>query len=113
VYDRWANVHLGHEEDCVARFSHFLTTAFGAPLRLDGLLWIAATFKVGSRSSRWYRDVTGDALIELLNTAMNQNGRELAANPSPRQALIEIAADLASHNLPTALALQERIKLLR
>lgn len=113
VYDRWAKVHLGQDEDCVARFSNFLTTAFGAPLRLDGLRWIAATFRGGLRSSRWCRNETGDALIELLNIAINQNGRELAADASPRQALIEVAAGLASHNLPTALALQERIKLLR
>jgi hypothetical protein len=97
----------------VARFSSFLTTPFGAPLRLDGLRWIAAAFNKGLRASRWYRDGTGDALIELLNAAINQNGRELTADLSARQALVEIAGDLASNNIPTALALQERIKLLR
>lgn len=113
VYERWAKVHLGHDENCVARFSNFLVTAFGAPLRLDGLRWIAMALKGGERSSRWYRDGTGDALIELVNTGLNQNGRDLTADQSARQALIEIAGILASHNIPTALALQERIKLLR
>ena len=98
---------------CVARFSNFLTTPFGAPLRLDGLRWIAAAFSEGPRISRWYRDRTRDVLIELLNTAINQNGRELRGDASARQALFEIAGELARNNVPAALALQERIKNLR
>ena len=113
VYKRWAERHLGRDEECVARFCNFLTTEFGAPLRLHGLRWIAAMFNGITRSDRWYRERTGDALIELLNTSLNQNSKELANNSEARQALVEIAADLTARNIPTALALQERIKLLR
>lgn len=113
VYERWAASHLGQDEECVSRFCYFLASAFGAPLRLDGLRWIAAMFKLSTRSGKWYRDRTGDALIELLNTSLNQNASELAKDTAARQALVELAADLADRGLPTALALQERIKLLR
>jgi hypothetical protein len=87
-----------------------LATAFGSPLWLDEVCWFAAAFKDGSRSSLWHRDGTGNALIELLDTAINQNGRELRAEPSARQALVGIAGILVTRNIPTALALQERIR---
>jgi hypothetical protein len=113
VYERWADAHLGRDEDCVMRFCHFLTTEFGAPLRLDGLRWIAAVLKANKPSIYWHRNGTGDALIELLNTSLNQNARALADDGKTRQALLEIAAALAARNTPAALGLQERIKMLR
>ncbi len=113
VYERWAELHLGRDEECVTRLCYFLTKNFGAPLRLDGLRWIAATLKASNPSSRWHRGGTGDALIELVNTSLNQNAQELANDSRSRQALVEISAALAARNIPTALALQERIKLLR
>jgi hypothetical protein len=36
VYERWAVTHLARDEECVTRFCQFLTTNFGAPLRLAG-----------------------------------------------------------------------------
>ncbi|MDW3224176.1 MAG: hypothetical protein R8G34_15065 [Paracoccaceae bacterium] len=112
VYERWAKNHLIHDEDCVSRFCNFLTTPFGAPLRRDGLRWIAAAFKQGSPSTRWFRDRTDDALVELLNTSIYEEDRELATDASARLALVEIAGLLAQRNNPAAMALQERIKLL-
>ena len=111
VYARWAKNHLARDEDCVARFAHFLVTEFGAPLRLDGLRWIAATLKQGANS--WYRERSGNALVELVNVSLAQSARELTNQSDARQALVEIAAGLAARNVPAALALQERIKLLR
>jgi hypothetical protein len=113
VYERWAELHLGRDEECVTRFCYFLTTEFGTSLRLDGLRWIAAMLKARSPSGYWYRDGTGDALIELVNTSLNQDAQALVNDSQARQALVEIAAALAARNLPAALALQERIKLLR
>lgn len=113
VYERWAELHLGRDEECVTRFCYFLTKNFGAPLRLYGLRWIAAMLKAPNSSSRWYRGGTDDALIEFVNTSLNQNAQDLAKDCQARQALVEIAAALAARNIPTALALQERIKLLR
>lgn len=113
VYERWAPTHLARDEDCVVRFSYFLTTSFGAPLRLDGLRWIAAVLKAKTPSDHWFRDGTGNALIELAAAAMSSDPQALSKDASTRQAVVEIAAALAAKNIPAALALQERIKLLR
>lgn len=112
-YERWAATHLARDEECVTRFCHFLTTKFGAPLRLDGLRWLAAMLKGREPSSRWYRDGTSDALVELVAAALSSDAQALSQDAQARQALIEIAAALAALNIPTALALQERIKQLR
>ena len=53
VYERWAQSHLGPEEECVTRFSRFLTTTFGGPLCLDGLRWIAAVLRANHPASHW------------------------------------------------------------
>ena len=113
VYDRWAATHLAHDEECVTRFCHFLTTNFGAPLRLDGLRWLAAMLKERGPSGRWYREGTGDALVDLVATALSSDAQALPQDAQARQALVEIAAALAAKNIATALALQERIKQLR
>ncbi len=113
LYKRWAAAHLARDEECVTRFCHFLTTNFGAPLRLDGLLWVAAVLKEHEHSGRWYRESTGDALVELVATALNSDAQTLSQHVQSRQALVEIAAALAAVNIPTALTLQERIKQLR
>lgn len=113
LYNRWAAVHLARDEDCVIRFCHFLMTEFGSPLRLDGLRWLAAMLKECDPPNRWYRDVTDQALVELVATAVSVDAHALSQNVHARQALVDIAAALAALNLPIALALQERIKELR
>jgi hypothetical protein len=113
VYERWAAAHLTQYEDCVTRFCNFLATNFGAPLRLDGLRWLAAMMKGRETSRRWYREGTGDALVDLAAAALSSDAQALSQNAPAREALVEIAAALAAINIPAALALQERIKQLR
>jgi hypothetical protein len=113
VYERWAAAHLTHDDECVTRFCHFITTNFGAPLRLDGLRWLAAMLKKRWPSGRWYPEGTGDALVEVVAGALSSDVQALTQDAQARQALVEIAAALAAKNIPTALALQERIKMLR
>ena len=113
VYQRWAQAHLGRNEECVTRFSHFLTTTFGGPLCLDGLRWIAAVLKPNNPSSHWHRESTGNALVELVTTALGADPHALSKDAKALQALVEVTAALAAKNIPGALALQERIKLLR
>lgn len=112
VYERWAVLHLSRDEECVSRFCHFLTTNFGTLLRLDGLRWLATMLNEGETSDRWYREDTGEALVELLVSALSEP-KLLSQNVQARQAMLEIAAALTAKNVPTALALQERIKQLR
>ncbi len=109
LYETWSVVHLSRDEECVTRFCYFLTKAFGAPLRLDGLRWLSAMLKVDG----WYRDGTGEALADLVATSLSSDAKALSTDVQARQALVEIAAALAAKNVATALALQERIKLLR
>ncbi len=113
LYKRWAAAHLAHYEECVTRFCHFLTTEFGAPLRLDGLCWLAAMLKKGEPSRSWYREGTRDALVHLAASTLSSDSLVLSQHVQARQALVEIAAALAAMNIPAALALQERIKQLR
>lgn len=113
VYERWAAEHLARDEECLKRFCHFLTTTFGTPLRLDGLRWVAEMLKACDLSRPWYRDGTSEALIDLVAVALKSDAAALSQHAQSRQALIEIAAALATMNIPTALALQERIKHLR
>lgn len=113
VYERWAATHLAHDEECVRRFCQFLTTNFGAPLRLDGLRWLAAMLEEREPSGRWYREGTGDKLVGLVVSALSSDTQALLQDAPARQALVEITAALAAKNIPTALALQERIKQLR
>ena len=113
VYERWAAAHLASDEECVTRFCHFLTTSFGNPLRLDGLRWLAAMLKERKPSGHWYREKTGDALLELVATALISDAQALSQDVQARQALVEISAALAAKRIPSALTLHERIKLLR
>ncbi len=113
AYEGWAKLHLARDEECVTRFSYFLATECGAPLRLAGLQWIAEMLKVNNPSGGWYRDGTGDALIQLVNTSLGLNAQALAEDSQARQALLDIVAALATKNTPPVLALQERIKKLR
>lgn len=113
IYERWAKSHLHRDEECVTRFSHFLTTTFGGPLRLDGLRWIAAMLNAKNQKDHWYREETGDALVELVAATLGLDSKALSKDSEARQALVEVGAALAAKNIPAALALQERIKLLR
>ena len=113
VYERWATAHLARDEECVTSFCRFLTTIFGAPLRLDGVRWLAAMLKVREPLSRWYREGASEALVELVAEALSSDAQTLSQHAQARQALVEIAAALAAMNIPAALALQERIKQLR
>src|SRR3546814_2960140 len=90
-YERWAAAHLARDEEGVTRFCHFLTTKFGAPLRLDGLRWLAAMLKERHPSSRWYREGTGHALVELVAAALSSDAQALSQDAQARQAPVEIA----------------------
>ncbi|WP_395022863.1 hypothetical protein [Dongia sp.] len=110
LYERWAEGHLGHDDDCFVRFNRFLTADAGAPLRLAGLCWISSRLKQSERPTRWWRNGLPDSLVELLDTTINKDRRALAGDPPARQAVLDIAAIMVSANIPSALPLQERIK---
>jgi hypothetical protein len=112
LYHRWAVGYLTRDE-CATRFCHFLITEFGAPLRIEGLCWLAATLNESKLSSRWFRDDASDAMAELVAAALSSDAHALSQHTRARQALIDITAALAGMKIPVALVLQERIKQLR
>jgi hypothetical protein len=52
---------------------------------------------------RWYREGTGDALVELVAAALSSDAMALSRDVQARQALVEITAALAAKNIPNAL----------
>lgn len=114
LYQRWAQRNLQVDEDNVAALSRFLTSEAGAALRLYGLKWLAACFRNARREQYW-RDQggTGEALVNLLDTTLQENMRVISADQECLDALVALVAQLVTRQVPAALALQERIKYLK
>lgn len=113
LYEQWTVAHVGADEENIAAFAYFLTKDLGAPLRMDGLKWLAAALEAKARTFRWDQDGSGEAMIGLLDTTLTKNATDLSRDAEARTALVRLAAELASKHVPAALALQERIKGLR
>ena len=113
IYKAWADAHLPREEENIAEFSYFLANDAGAPLRIDGIQWIAGALRDEASTRRWRRNGTGDSLVSLLDTTLTKDTAELSKNREAREAVLAIAAYLAARHVDAALTLQERIKLLR
>lgn len=110
LYEQWAKAHVVVEEENIAAFANFLTTELGAPLRINGLKWLSASVETASRKIRWGENAAGDAMIRLLDAALMTNAAELSRDTDARTALVKLAAELASRQVSSALALQERIR---
>ena len=113
LYERWALAHVAVEDENVAAFCHFLTSDIGAPIRIDGLKWLAVALEAKQGKSRWDRDGAGDAMVGLLDASLTKNASDLTKDEAARSALVKLAAELAARHVTAALALQERIKALR
>jgi hypothetical protein len=113
IYEAWADAHLLREEENIAEFSYFLASAAGAPLRIDGISWIAGALRDEASMRRWRRNGTGDSLVSLLNIMLTEDTAELSKNREAREAVLATAAYLAARHVDAALMLQERIKQLR
>lgn len=110
LYKAWAEKRLAGDEDNLAGLCNFLSTKAGAPLRLDGLVWVARALRSDVEGRRWYRDRTSTAFMELLTTVLTENAATAIAAPETRQALIDLTSLAVSRQLPAALALQDRLK---
>ena len=112
LYRAWALRRLPGDEDNLAALCNFLSTKAGAPLRLEGLIWIAGTLPGDTEGRRWYRDRTSAAFVELLSTVLTEDGMAAVAQAETRQALIDLVGLAVSKQLSAALALQDRLKAL-
>ena len=80
LYHRWARANLQWDQDNVAAFSHFLASKVGAALRIEGMKWLATSFKEATREQDWrYQRGAGDALVDLLDTTLQENASVLRA----------------------------------
>ena len=113
VYKAWADAHLAREEENITAFANFLASDAGAPLRIDGIRWIAGALRDEASTRRWRRGGAGDSLVTLLDTTLTKDPAELSKNKEAREAVLTIAANLVARRVDAALTLQERIKLLR
>lgn len=114
LYALWAEKYLSRDEENLGRLCHFLQSDAGASLRIDGLSWASqAVLGEETRTARWYRDKTGNALVEFLDVLVTQDAAIISTNPSLRGTVVQLAAHLAAKQTPAALALQERISRLR
>lgn len=110
LYEAWASERLHRVEENLTRFSAFLVTKFGAPLRTEGLVWISEAMAKHTSMRSWYRDDVPNSLVELVGTALSEDESTLSRNEDMRSALMSITATLVEKNIPAAFSLQERIK---
>jgi hypothetical protein len=110
LYRAWAEKRLPGDEDNLAGFCNFLSTRAGAPLRLEGVVWIANALRGDCGARTWYRDRTSSAFVELLSTIIVGDGVAAVAARETKQALIDLTGLAVSRQLSAALALQDRLK---
>jgi hypothetical protein len=94
----------------VAGLCGLLASEAGAPIRIDGLMWLAPTLDPKSPTVCWHRERMGNSLVELLDTIVAHDSAKIAANTDAREVLIKLAAQFVSRQVPAAVALQERIR---
>lgn len=109
-YRRWARDAMPADDDDVATFCYFLTTAAGPALRLEGVVWIAAAL---AKTDTFRRAATGNNVAEAIDTILTHHAAELVAQPAARNAMIDVVARLVRAQVATAMGLQRRIAALR
>jgi hypothetical protein len=110
LYETWAKRRLTDNEDNLAGFCGFLSTAAGKSLRMDGLRWIDEAMKADTDVGKWYRKETSDAFMSFLDVLVSEHVTELSKDEPARQALLDLVAHAVSLQLTAAQALQERIR---
>ncbi len=110
LYAAWAVRYLTRDEDNITAYAYFLTRSVAIQLRGDGIRQIAQALvtRTHHRFDRHAR--TGETLIELIELALSENA---GSNDELRPAILSIADVLVAQRVPTALALQDRIRRLR
>ncbi len=110
LYKAWAEKRLDGNQDNLAGFCGFLSSPVARSIRLDALQWIAAALQGELGTDRWYRDSTASSFMHFMQVVVSEHAGEITANPTVRQAVLTLLAQAVSRQLPTALALQERVR---
>lgn len=108
LYERWAEKQLSGDDGNLEGFCGFLSSAAGAPLRLDGLRWIASAIQASPEGRRRDRS-SSDSLVGFLDVLAEQHLDEISKSPDARAELLQLVAYVVARQLPAALVLQEKI----
>lgn len=111
LYEAWVNRRLSEDEDNLAGFCGFMSTEAGRVLRLEALVWVAEVFKNDSEAGKWYRESTTGSFMEFLDVLVAEHIDQISKDPKSRQALVDLVAHAVARQVPTALALQERMRI--
>jgi hypothetical protein len=110
IYKTWAKKRLPGDEDNITGFCSFLASPVGGPVRLDGLMWIAAAVRANPDVMRGRHDYLSSAMVEFLDTLITEHAAAIANSVEHRQAHLTLVAAAVSRQFPNALALQDRVK---
>ncbi|MDO9437620.1 hypothetical protein [Hydrogenophaga sp.] len=110
LYAQWAQGRLSNSDENMTAFCLLLASKFGAPLRAEGVLWVSHALSANPQMAKMRRDDLPSALTALASVVLHEDAPMLTTNAGARDALLSIAAVLASGNSPEALTLQERIR---
>lgn len=107
LYAAWAARYLAHDDDNVTAYAYFLMRPVAAELRVEGVQQIAKAMASGADRYLNRRDRVGSTLVELIEKVLQEMGSD---NAELRSAILSITDMLVTHRVPTALALQDRIR---
>ncbi|MCC0007735.1 MAG: ATP-binding protein [Hyphomicrobiaceae bacterium] len=110
LYAAWAARHLAHDDDNVTAYAYFLMRPVASELRIEGVQQIAKAMASGADRYLNRRDRVGSTLVELIEKVLQE---KVPDNAELRSAILSITDVLVTHRVPTALALQDRIRRIR
>lgn len=107
LYGAWAVRYLAHDDSNVTAYAYFLMRPVGAELRVEGIQQIANALTAGADRYLHRRDRIGSTLVELTEQVLQEKVPDSAEF---RSAILTITDALVTHRVPTALALQDRVR---
>jgi hypothetical protein len=110
LYAAWAARYLAHDDDNVTAYAYFLMMPVAAELRVEGVQQIAEAMASGADRYLKRRGHVGSTLVELIEKVLQE---KVPASAKLRSAILSITDVLVTHRVPTALALQDRIRRMR
>ncbi len=110
LYAAWATRYLAHDDDNVTAYAYFLLRPVAAELRVEGVQQIAQAMASGADRYLNRRDRVGSTLVELIEKMLQE---KVPDNAELRSAILSITDVLVTHRVPTALAIQDRIRRLK
>lgn len=109
-YQTFAANHIAHDDSTLAAFATFFASAAGAELRLQAIRWIEVAL---AEEGSGLRSDGGGALADLAQVLLTEHSAELVADRVSLQALNNVIGRMVRDQIPYALALQDRARLLR